>query len=69
VERREWLQIVIAGLSPSENSYKQGGFGDPYAEEHHFPQVFAQVWKTLGGDQNPYAALESFLTSETERRM
>ena len=31
-----------------------------YAEEHEFPQVFAQVWKTLGGDQIPYASIESF---------
>jgi hypothetical protein len=55
VERQKWLQIVLGGLSPSENVHKDGVFLVPYAEEHQFPQVFAQVWKTLGGDQIPYA--------------
>src|SRR5687768_2535673 len=58
-ERQEWLQIVLGGLSPSKCVHKQGYFPNSYAKEHQFPQVFAQVWKTLGGDQTPYAALES----------
>ena len=54
-ERRKWLQIVLGGLSPSEKVHKDGVFLNSYVEEHQFPQVFAQVWKTLGGDQIPYA--------------
>ena len=58
-ERQEWLQIVLGGLSPSKTVQKQGYFSNSYAKEHEFPQVFAQVWKTLGGDQIPYASLKS----------
>jgi hypothetical protein len=53
--REKWLQIVLGGPSPSEKAHKHGRFSRPYAEAHQFPQVFAQVWKTLGGDQIPYA--------------
>jgi len=60
-ERRKWLQIVLGGLSPSKSVHKQSVFCTSYAEEHQFPQVFAQVWKTLGGDQIPFASVESFL--------
>jgi hypothetical protein len=58
-ERQEWLQIVLGGLSPSKPVHKQGKFLKSHAKEHEFPQVFAQVWKTLGGDQIPYASLKS----------
>jgi hypothetical protein len=57
-ERQERRQIVLGGLSPSKSVHKQGYFSNSYAKEHQFPQVFAQVWKTLGGDQIPYASPE-----------
>jgi hypothetical protein len=55
VARQKWRQIVLGGLSPSEKVHKDGVFLAQYVEEQQFPQVFAQVWKTLGGDQIPYA--------------
>jgi len=57
-KREEWLQIVLRELSPSKGVHNPGTFFDRDAEDRHFPQVFAQVWKTLGGDQIPYAILE-----------
>jgi len=55
LEGQKWLQIVLGGLSPSKKVHKDGIFWVQYAKEHEFPQVFAQVWKTLGRDQIPYA--------------
>jgi hypothetical protein len=46
-------QIEAGGLSPAKTAHKQGGFSNSYAAKHDFPQVFAQVWKSLGGDQIP----------------
>src|SRR6188474_2754547 len=48
-------QIEARGLSPAKTVHKQGLFSNSYAAKHDFPQVFAQVWKTLGGDQIPSA--------------
>jgi hypothetical protein len=68
-ERQEWPQIVLGGLSPVQRVRNYGVFLIRYAEEHEFPQVFAQVWKTLGGDQIPYASLESVARLGADRRM
>jgi hypothetical protein len=49
----KWPQIALDGLSPAKRDHQHGAFCDHRGEGGHFPQVFAQVWKTLGGDQIP----------------
>src|SRR5262245_33295431 len=48
-------KIEAGGLSPAKTARKSGVFSNSYAAKHDFPQVFAQVWKSLGGDQIPSA--------------
>ena len=53
-ERESGLKSCSADFRLQKTSINMD-FLNSYAEEHDFPQVFAQVWKSLGGDQIPYA--------------
>jgi len=53
------LQIVIGGLSPPKSVVKQGFLAYGRQVFLHFPQVFPQVLKTLGGDQIPCCTMAS----------
>jgi hypothetical protein len=68
-ECEEGPQIVLDEPSPRKSVHKHGVFLHTYAEEQHFPQVFAQVWKTLGGDQNAFAFDGRVRRFRTEARM
>jgi hypothetical protein len=52
---RNPAQIELSRRSISGIVRIQGTFSNRYARRHEFPQVFAQVWKSLGGDQIPWA--------------